>query len=280
MNTKKAMLAVFISLSLFLTACKDTFRQTESTAATDASFPAPMQTEASAATLSEEPSVDEEVHTETTLAPETESAHSPLYIDGLDVSQMIRYFNEVCLDAEIENSGDASVLQKWIEPIHYTINGSPTEEDLAVLNAFTAWLNTIEGFPGIYETQNLQEANLEIHFCTQQDLLMLMGDSFTDLDGAVTFWYEDDVIYNATICCRTDLSQSLRNSVILEELYNGLGPIQDTSLRPDSIIYNDYSEPQSLTAVDELILKLLYHPQLMCGMGAEECEEVIRRLYY
>jgi hypothetical protein len=59
-----------------------------------------------------------------------------------------------------------------------------------------------------------------------------------------------------------------------------LGPIQDTGLRPDSIIYQEYSEPQELTEVDELILKLLYHPDILPGMNAAQCEEVIRRLYY
>ena len=32
--------------------------------------------------------------------------------------------------------------------------------------------------------------------------------------------------------------------------------------------------------MDTLILKLLYHPEMQCGMHAEECEAVIRELYY
>lgn len=38
--------------------------------------------------------------------------------------------------------------------------------------------------------------------------------------------------------------------------------------------------PQSLTQVDELILKLLYHPDIQCGMDTAQCEAVIRTLYY
>ena len=68
--------------------------------------------------------------------------------------------------------------------------------------------------------------------------------------------------------------------MILEEIYNGLGPVQDTSLRSDSIIYAGYSTPQSLTAMDELLLRLLYRPELVCGMDAQQCEAVIRQLYY
>ena len=32
--------------------------------------------------------------------------------------------------------------------------------------------------------------------------------------------------------------------------------------------------------VDWLILKLLYHPDIKCGMNAQQCEEIIRKLYY
>lgn len=218
--------------------------------------------------------------TEETTIPEPESEHSPLYIPDLPVEDVIAYFNEVCLDAEFVNGGDATRLQKWTAPIYYMINGEPTDEDLAVLTHFTEWLNTVEGFPGISETQELFTANLQIFFCTQQELITRMGDNFSGMDGAVTFWYENDEIYNCTICIRTDLHQQVRNSVIQEELYNGLGPVQDTALREDSIIYSGYSEPQELTPVDELILKLLYHPDIICGMDAEACETVIRQLYY
>lgn len=215
-----------------------------------------------------------------TEPPQTEPEHSALYIPGLPVEDVIVYFNEVCLDAEFVNGGDPSRLQKWDTPIYYQLNGNYTQEDLAVLTDFTAWLNTIQGFPGIYESGDYTQTNLQIHFCTQQEMMDLMGDNFATMDGGVTFWYDYDRIYDATICYRTDISQTVRNSVILEEIYNGLGPVQDTSLREDSIIYSGYSEPQALTDIDELLLKLLYHPDIQCGMNTAECEAVIRRLYY
>jgi hypothetical protein len=107
-----------------------------------------------------------------------------------------------------------------------------------------------------------------------------MGSNFSGCDGGVTIWYLQNEIYDATICYSTETDQFVRNSVILEELYNSLGPAQDTNLRPDSIIYGPYSEPQELTEIDKLILILLYHPRLECGMDAVQCEAVIRELYY
>ena len=227
--------------------------------------------------------------TEPTTEPATEPTtepviqppeHSELYIPGVSVEDVILWFNEVCLDGEYINSGDPSVVQKWTEPIHYYIWGESTEEDIQLLRSFAEELNKLHGFPGIREAEAPPAANLRIEFCTAEMLPLIMGDNFVGADGAVTFWYSLDEIYEAQICVRSDIGQYLRNSVILEELYNGLGPIQDTLLRPDSIIYQNFAEPQSLTEVDWLILALLYHPDIRCGMNAVECEEVIRRLYY
>lgn len=219
--------------------------------------------------------------TEMTLPQPTAPLHSEFYIPGVSVEDVILYFNEVCLDAEIVNTGDPSVLQKWTEPIEYTLNGSFSSDDLTVFNEFTGWLNTLVGFPGFVEAQWPEDAPLQIYFCTGEELVSRMGQSFRGDDGAVTFWYNDEnKIYRSVICCRTDINQYTRNSVILEEIYNGLGPIQDTQLRTDSIIYAGFSEPQNLTEMDELILRLMYHPWMECGMDAAGCEAVIRQLYY
>lgn len=217
---------------------------------------------------------------EATEPPVTEPAHASLYIPGVPVEDVITYFSEVCLDSEFVNGGDPSYVQKWTQPIYYTLEGNCTEEDIAVLSAFRDWLNGIEGFPGMFSAGEHQVGNLRICFCTQQEMVDLMGENFEFMDGAVTFWYNHDEIYDAIICYRTEIDQYLRNSVILEEIYNGLGPIQDTVLRPDSIIYQEFSQPQALTALDELILRLLYHPDILPGMDAAQCEQVIRSLYH
>ena len=206
--------------------------------------------------------------------------HSPFYVADLSADDVIKFFSEVCLDAEITNGGDPSVVQKWTSPIYYTVEGSYTGEDLAVLNGFTKWLNTVDGFPGIYETDDALKRNLRICFGSESEMITVMGADYHGLDGAVTFWYADNEIYDAVIFCRSDIPQETRNSVILEELYNGLGPVQDTELREDSIIYQGFSVPQSLTPADELILRLLYSPEIKAGMNASRCESVIRALYF
>jgi len=225
--------------------------------------------------------VPEEAPEEITEEVPADPEHSELYIPGVDAEQVIEWFREVCLDAEYVLGGDPSFLQRWEVPIRYYVGGAPTEADLQVLEGFVAWLNTVEGFRGMEAVESAEAANLDIWFCSEPEMIDRLGDTFWGNDGGVTFWYDgNNCIYDAVICIRTEIDQTVRNSVILEEIFNGLGPIQDTELRPDSIAYAGYSTPQALTAEDELILRLLYHPDLYCGMNAEQCEAVIRTLYY
>ena len=209
--------------------------------------------------------------------------HSDLYIEDLAVEDVIRYFNEVCLDAEfVTGSGNASLIQKWSIPIVYQLNGIYTDDDLQVLKNLCDTLNAMDGFPGIRQADAQNTANTQIYFCSADALVDIMGSNYAGCDGAVTYWYYTDsnAIYTSTIAIRNDMSQYTRNSVIQEEIYNGLGATQDTDLREDSLIYSGFSEPQEMTEIDELILKLLYHPEIKCGMNIEECEAVIRTLYF
>ena len=226
------------------------------------------------------PVVPETTVPEPTIPETTKPEHSEFYIPEISVEDVILWFNEVVLDSEFTYGGDSSLVQKWTVPIVYSIDGNATGEDLQVLEDFTIWLNTIEGFPGIRPADEDAYANLQIRFGDAQMILDYLGPDYEYVDGGIRYWYEDNAIYDAKIAYRDDISQYTRNSVILEEIYNGLGLVQDTSLREDSLIWQGFSEPQALTEVDELLLRLLYHPDILCGMNAQECETVIRRLYY
>ena len=288
----KRVLTILLILTVLLGACAKTPVSTEPPTTVPTLKPATVPNTEPPTEPPTKPSTEPptEPSTESPTEPPTElptepvtdptEAHSELYIDWLSVEDVIRYFNEVVLDAEYINDGDATLLQKWVNPITYWIDGEPTDEDLARMNTIVATLNAIEGFPGISEGGSEWTSTLQIYFCTQQEMINRMG--FGDgLDGAVTFWYNGyNEIYSAVICVRTDLNQFLRNSVLLEEIYNGLGPVQDTALRSDSIISQSYNEVQQMTKIDLLILQLLYHPDMKCGMTAAECEAVIRQLYY
>lgn len=213
-----------------------------------------------------------------TAAP-APKGHSSLYIEGVSVEDVIAYFAEVCLDTEYGDKTDGTRIRKWTEPVYYTVGGEPTERDMAVLTDFVGKINAIEGFPGMYPVESL--GDLEIYFYDQVNFENLMGSDFIGSWGGVTFWFDGLYqIYYETISVRTDIPQDARDSIICEEIYNGLGPVQDTSMRDDSLINQWSNSNYTMSAVDELILKLLYHPSITAGMDYAQCEAVIRQIYY
>ena len=217
---------------------------------------------------------------ETTAAsPEAEaSTQAPLPID-----EVINYFCEVVLQTEYSDGvGDATLVQKWTDRICYRIYGEATEQDKRILTEFFQQLNEIEGFPGIVPAGENDLTDLALYFCDYENFNRNFGEflNYEMADGAVQYWYYTDtnVIYDARIGYRTDIDQYTRNSVLLEEVFNGLG-ITDTVLREDSIAYQGFSQPQELSEIDWLIIKLLYHPKIEAGMNREECVKVIREIY-
>ena len=91
--------------------------------------------------------------------------HSELYLEDYSVDQICNYFKEVVLDMEYsDGEGEISLVQKWEAPIYYRIYGTPTDEDLKVLNNLFAQLNKINGFVGIYEANDQEAENLSLDF--------------------------------------------------------------------------------------------------------------------
>lgn len=228
--------------------------------------------------------VTETAGAETAGAETAVSTHSELYLPGIEAEKMVQYFEEVVLNMEYtDGTGDATVVQKWLSPIRYRILGKPTEEDLVVLEGLFTQLNNIPGFPGIYPAEYEAQENMSLYFLEpdafrERFSQVVHGE---DAFGAAQFWYytETNELHTAQIGYRTDLDQTTRNSVLVEEIINALG-ISDTVLRPDSIVYQYSNDNLHLSDEDLVILKLLYDPAVRCGMDAADCAAIVRERYF
>ena len=213
-----------------------------------------------------------------------EEKHSKLYLGGYSVEDVLKYFNEVVLDTEYTTgSGDITLVQRWDIAIRYRVVGDFTEEDMEILEECFAELNEVEGYAGVFEAVENEAPNLYIYFEARE----AFNDRYNEFlqneyaDGATRYWYYTDTndIYEGTIGYCTDMGEEVRESVLLEEFVNCLG-MGDSTLREDSIVYQYGSSVTNLSEMDWLIIKLLYHPRIRCGMDVTQCEEVIRELYY
>lgn len=231
-----------------------------------------------------ETTVPETTVPETTVPETTQPLHSDLYLNGYSLEDVLAYWDEVVLATEYASGeGDFTLVQKWLQPIVYRIDGQPTEEDLQALESLTAQLNQIPGFPGIQEAAETQGFNLTLSFLGPEDFRREFSDVVQGEDawGATQFWYwnESNEIYDARIGYRTDIPQTDRSSIVPEEIVNTLG-ITDTLMRTDSIVYQHSNDNLQLSDVDWLLLKLLYHPDIRCGMDRQQCHAVIENLYH
>lgn len=265
-------LVLTAALALSLWACETPYQTV-----TTGSVPTTTAT-APSVTIETEP-----IPTETEPPAPTEPEHAAYYLPEVSLEDMITYFNEVVLATEYATGdGDATLVQKWLLPIRYRIHGDPTEEDLVILEDLFAQLNAIEGFPGIHPaTEDIPSADLDIRFLDLDAFNLEFSDFLQGeySDGAVQYWYSDNnEIYTARIGYRTDISQDIRNSVLLEEVVNLLG-ITDTVMREDSIVYQYSSDTTVLSEIDWALIGLLYHPDIQCGMNAAQCREVLERIY-
>ena len=69
-----------------------------------------------------------------------------------------------------------------------------------------------------------------------------------------------------------------RRSVLIEELYQVMGILNDSYDYPESIIYQFYTDAQWPCTLDWAIMELLYHPDMRCGMNESACMAVIDSL--
>lgn len=226
----------------------------------------------------------EPVTTHQTAESTTAPAHSPLYLPEHTPDQIGDYFEEIVFQMEYsDGTGNTGLVQKWLSPMNYYIYGDATDEDLAVLTGLFEQLNEIDGFPGIYPTDNRGDENLSISFLDEDAFFGEFSECINGEDayGATQFWYYTDTneIHTAKVGYRTDLDQDTRTSVIMEEIVNMLG-VSDTVLRENSVVYQYSNDNMALSDVDWVILKLLYSSEIACGMNAESCRPILLELYY
>ena len=215
-------------------------------------------------------------------AEPTEQPHSVFYVSGYSVDQIIAYFNEVALGMEnAAADGNAALVQKWDRPIYYRIEGMPNRKDAQTLDGLAKQLNAVEGFPGIQAATALEQ-NLTIYFLKDAEFKTQFGHILEGetADGVVQLWHNDsNGTYTGRIGYRQEADQEIRDAIIPEKLVNLLG-ISRVTMEKEISEDTDEAPVVKLSDLDWSVIKLLYNPRIHNGMNADECEMIIRELYY
>lgn len=197
---------------------------------------------------------------------------------GLSKHFVCKLFGDIAVRTEYGN--DNYSIRKWADPIRLFISGTPDKEDLSVIQEICDFLNDIPFFPGISIVDSEGNSNSVMNFFNDNE--------FNDWERhrgirgaqglACLFFSDKGDIASAEIGIRNMEDRYTKTSVIWEELLQSTGLKNDTMLYQGTLFYNgDYNVPKA-TALDYVLLRLLYLPQLRSGMSYISCIPFV--LYY
>lgn len=196
-------------------------------------------------------------------------ADGGIFIDSATAGEILDYFVEVAFGSEFGTPSER--LCRWSEKIFYTVTGSPTDSDLALIGELTERLNEIEGFPGIEVADSAAVANFEIMFIPRSEIIEKFDDATEACAGMSEYrWYTDSCeIFGARAAIDSEETEE-RNSTICEEILQALGLARDSYEHRDSVFYQGkcvYNRPSEL---DWTLVRILYNPKLNVGMSRYE----------
>ncbi|MFW2544394.1 DUF2927 domain-containing protein [Primorskyibacter sp. 2E107] len=222
-------------------------------------------------------------------------------------TMLARNFERIALAEEYERGagltpsrGDLGGIKKWVKPIRMAVEfgarvpKDQIAEDRRWLTEYAQKLSRITGHP---ISMNPAGANFHVLFMSEDDKAQIKPrikalvpdvnpaslDLFDNLPRSIhclVIAFSDEpngFAYGEAIAViRTEHPDLLRRSCIHEEVAQGLG-LGNDSPRARPSIFNDDDEFALLTRHDEMLLKILYDPELTPGMSAERAAPIVRR---
>ncbi len=216
--------------------------------------------------------------------------------------ERIVFFDEYAPGAGFRSSsGRAGGLRKWTSPVRIGMEfgaSVPEEQraaDRATLDAYAERLAEAARHPVSMVRRGANFHVLVMGEDDRADGLARVRRIAPDIDAATLGVFRDmprsihclvvafsdrgnPYSYDRAIAwVRAEHPPLMRESCFHEELAQGLGLAND-SPRARPSIFNDDDEFAWLTTHDEMLLRLLYHPDLSPGMTADEARPILRRL--
>lgn len=199
---------------------------------------------------------------------DTNITKSDVIVFNYPLQTVLAYFSEIAFADEGEVA--LGVTRKWIKPIYYEIYGTADEVDVAVIRWAADYLNSINGFPGMFSATATNKANVKFYFGNLTFVQTALGITDNTVQSCTRIFYnaDDYRIQLAKVGVVTDTtSREARNSLILEEILQMIGLNQNSLNYPQSLFYKANALPQVPDELDLALVRLLYSPVIKGGMN-------------
>lgn len=188
-------------------------------------------------------------------------------------SSTASYFKAISFGSEYGNNSN-QVIRRWNSDIRIKLNGNITSADVAFINNAIEALNELTGEKITITLTSGHNANLNLHIVDKSEFANIISSVQPNVDGYVQVLSRSNNIFKGTILISNNLSPTRRKHVILEELTQSLGLLNDSMLYDDSIFYQNYSRVTDYSIEDRAIISLLYTDAIRPGLTEQEFNEM------
>lgn len=202
--------------------------------------------------------------------------------------ELVNYFSEVALSAEFHDNSDRIV--KWTEPMSLYIwkDGEFNRQVSIIRNTINKINNLIKGEFKIQLVDNYLKSNAVIFLLEKDEVELLVPSLFEGIEeessGLALIEYDLDnyEIKHAKIFIDINEPLQAQESIILEELTQSIGLMNDSEKYSNSIFYQnkalDSINTLEYSQMDMNIIKMLYHPKMKPGLNLKKAEKVIKQI--
>ncbi|TAD80340.1 MAG: DUF2927 domain-containing protein [Oscillatoriales cyanobacterium] len=188
------------------------------------------------------------------------------------------YFIEVAFGNEFSNNPDTNYIRKWSNAMRLSVQGSPTNTDLADLDRIVAELNRL--MAGQMQIARVtQDANATIYFVPEAEFPTYDHQYIPRNLGFFRVWWNQKLeIQRARILISTTgINQRERSHLIREELTQSLGLMNDAETYRDSTFYQGWTDTQDFTMLDRDLIRMLYDSRVQAGMARDRIRQLFGR---
>lgn len=202
--------------------------------------------------------------------------------------ELVNYFNEVALNSEFEDHSGKII--KWTEPMSlYVIKDEEFNIQVSIIkNTINKINNLIKGEFKIQLVDSHVKSNAVIFLLEKDKVESLVPKLFEgieeELAGLALVEYDLDnyEIKHAKIFIDINEPLESQKSIILEELTQSIGLMNDSEKYSNSIFYQnkalDSINTLEYSKMDIEIIKMLYHPKMKPGLNSKNAEKVIKQI--
>ncbi len=212
----------------------------------------------------------------TTTEPSTQPVTKSMRVSGYSKQQIIDYFVLTALNNE---SGiDIGRVVKWTHRVGVCFVGNYISRDVELVEALCDTLNKISGFPGIYITENADEADIYMMFAGSAELSRtISGFGLLDNGYCGLVWDASFALSKAVIGIDSGMiNRGKRDSVICEEFLQAMGLPNDSDMYWESVFRESSDLAEWPSNLDWGIVTVLYNPGIKPGMNEKQAVEVAK----